>query len=119
MGLTEKSLLERYEEAMGVYKDVVAPHKWIDNGNKTVSCPKCMSWFYKENAEYMRFCGHCGAAMQPLNSYWLKKGNLAEKIYWLLIEEGQHNSKFKWGETISNTPDEVRNIIQKHINELV
>lgn len=44
--------------------------------------------------------------------------DLAEKIYWILIEEGQHNLKFPLGSIITNTPDEVRDIIRKHINEL-
>ena len=44
--------------------------------------------------------------------------DLAEKIYWILIEEGQHNLKFPLGGIITNTPDEVRDIIQKHIKEL-
>ena len=47
-----------------------------------------------------------------------KKCGLAEEIYQILIEEGQHNLKFKLGEIISNTPDEVRDIIKKHRNEL-
>lgn len=48
----------------------------------------------------------------------MDKNNLAEKIYWILIEEGQHNLNFKLGEKIRNTPEEVRDIIKKHIDEL-
>lgn len=44
--------------------------------------------------------------------------DLAEKIYWILIEEGQHNLEFPLGSIITNTPDEVKDIIQKHIKEL-
>jgi len=44
--------------------------------------------------------------------------DLAEKIYWILIEEGQHNLKFPLGSIITNTPDEVRDIVRKHIKEL-
>ena len=44
--------------------------------------------------------------------------DLAEKIYWILIEEGQRNLKFPLGSTITNTPDEVRDIVRKHIKEL-
>lgn len=47
-----------------------------------------------------------------------KNKDLAEKIYWILIEEGQHNLKFSLGSTITNTPDEVRDIVRKHIKEL-
>lgn len=45
--------------------------------------------------------------------------DLAEKIYWILIEEGQHNLKFPLGSIINYTPDEVRDIIRKHNNELI
>lgn len=44
--------------------------------------------------------------------------DLAEKIYWILIEEGQRNLEKPLGSIITNTPDEVRNIIKKHLNEL-
>ena len=44
--------------------------------------------------------------------------DLAEKIYWILIEERQHNLKFPLGSMITNTPDEVRDIVRKHIKEL-
>ena len=84
MELTEKSLHNAQEE-MQIFKDVIVPHTWIDNGNGTVSCPECKSWFYKENAEYMRYCGHCGVAMKPLNSYWDKKLSLPDKIYSILM----------------------------------
>ena len=47
-----------------------------------------------------------------------KNKDLAEKIYWILIEEGQHNLKFPLGSIITNTPDEVRDIIRKHIKDL-
>lgn len=39
--------------------------EWIDNGNNTVSCPNCHSWFHLENAHYMYYCGHCGCKMKP------------------------------------------------------
>ena len=44
--------------------------------------------------------------------------DLAEWVYSFLIKEGQHSMKFKLGENITNTPDEVRDIIRKHINEI-
>lgn len=43
------------------------PSEWIDNGNNTVSCPNCNSWFHLENAHYMYYCGHCGCKMKPIN----------------------------------------------------
>lgn len=48
----------------------------------------------------------------------MDKNDLAEKIYRILIEEGQHNLNFKLGETIRNTPAEVRDIIRSHIDKL-
>ena len=41
------------------------PSEWIDNGNNTVSCPNCNSWFHLENAHYMYYCGYCGCKMNP------------------------------------------------------
>lgn len=37
--------------------------KWEDNGNDTVSCSHCATWFQKERKPYLRFCGYCGAKM--------------------------------------------------------
>ena len=37
--------------------------KWEDNGNDTVSCSHCATWFQKEREPYLRFCGYCGAKM--------------------------------------------------------
>lgn len=39
--------------------------------------------------------------------------DLSEWLYGALIKEGQHNSKFRLGDIISNTPDEVKGIFQK------
>ena len=36
---------------------------WKDNGNGTISCRRCSTWFPKEREPYMRFCGCCGAKM--------------------------------------------------------
>ena len=37
--------------------------KWKDNGNDTISCSRCATWFQKEREPYLRFCGYCGAKM--------------------------------------------------------
>ena len=47
-----------------------------------------------------------------------REQDLAEKIYWILIEEGQRNLEKPLGSIITNTPDEVRDIVRKHIKEL-
>lgn len=36
---------------------------WIDNGNDTISCSRCSTWFPKEREPYMNWCGYCGAKM--------------------------------------------------------
>lgn len=63
-------IVELLEEKEKKEKERSTEHEWIDNGNDTVSCPECKTWFHKENAEYMRYCGYCGAKMSPLNPYW-------------------------------------------------
>ena len=37
--------------------------RWKDNGNETVSCSRCATWFPKEREPYMLHCGCCGARM--------------------------------------------------------
>ena len=36
---------------------------WKDNGNGTISCSECGTWFPKEREPYLCFCGWCGARM--------------------------------------------------------
>ena len=43
---------------------------------------------------------------------------LIRKIELALIEEGQNDSKFQWGEVIRYTPHEVAEILRKHADEL-
>ena len=38
----------------------------------------------------------------------------AEKLYWILIEEGQRNTKLHLGDIIKITPDEVKEIVLRH-----
>ena len=44
---------------------------------------------------------------------------LIDKVHGILVEEGQHDPKFKLGEIIKYAPHEVRDILLKHKNELV
>lgn len=37
--------------------------RWKNNGNETVSCSRCATWFQKEREPYLRYCGWCGAKM--------------------------------------------------------
>ena len=41
---------------------------WTDNGNETISCPYCGTWFPKERCPYMNYCGYCGKKVE-----WGKK----------------------------------------------
>lgn len=45
--------------------------------------------------------------------------SLIDKVHSILVEEGQHDPKFKLGEIIKYAPHEVRDILLKHKNELV
>ena len=38
--------------------------KWTDNGNNTISCPFCDTWFPKEREPYMFCCPYCFADMR-------------------------------------------------------
>ena len=38
-------------------------NKWIDNGNNTISCPFCYTWFDKEREPFMNYCAYCGNKM--------------------------------------------------------
>ena len=44
---------------------------------------------------------------------------LIKKIELILILEGQHDLKFKLGETIKYAPSEVKEILLKHKDELI
>ena len=37
--------------------------RWKDNGNGTVSCNCCATWFPKTRESQLLFCGYCGAKM--------------------------------------------------------
>ena len=37
--------------------------RWKDNGNGTVSCNCCATWFPKTRESQLIFCGYCGAKM--------------------------------------------------------
>ena len=43
---------------------------------------------------------------------------LIRKIELILIEEGQHDKRFKWGDFIKYAPYEVAEILRKHSDEL-
>lgn len=45
--------------------------------------------------------------------------SIIDKVHSILVEEGQHDPKFKLGEIIKYAPHEVREILIKHKNELV
>lgn len=59
-------------------------------------CPNCMEGFVPEK----------------------KQEELIRKIELILIEEGQHDERFKWGDFIKYAPYEVAGILRKHFDEL-
>ena len=50
-------------EISTVYTAPIGHAKWKDNGNETVSCSHCATWFPKEREPYLKYCGWCGAKM--------------------------------------------------------
>ena len=44
---------------------------------------------------------------------------LVRKIELILIEEGQHDKRFKFGDFIKYTPSEVAEILKKHADEFL
>lgn len=44
---------------------------------------------------------------------------LIRKIELILIEEGQHDERFKWGDIIKYAPYEVAEILRRHSDELL
>lgn len=44
-----------------VKEDEPRKGKWKDNGNGTISCSECGTWFPKEREPFLQFCGCCGA----------------------------------------------------------
>lgn len=41
----------------------VVHERWIDNGDGTVRCNWCATWFPKRRESQLQFCGYCGAKM--------------------------------------------------------
>ena len=48
-----------------------------------------------------------------------KAETLADKIYYILVYEGQYNRKFHLGEIIMNNPAEVRDLVMKYDDYLI
>ena len=61
-----QEIIRRVEELKHGYTServAVVHARWKDNGNGTVSCSRCATWFQKEREPYLLFCGYCGAKM--------------------------------------------------------
>lgn len=56
-------LTMEYEQMEYEQKETERKGRWIDNGNGTISCSECSTWFPKEREPYLCLCGHCGARM--------------------------------------------------------
>lgn len=38
--------------------------RWLENGNGTITCSHCHTWFYKNDRHsYMRYCPYCNIKM--------------------------------------------------------
>ena len=51
-------------DALALLKEQERTGSWKDNGNGTISCSECGTWFPKEREPYLCFCGWCGAKME-------------------------------------------------------
>lgn len=51
------------EYVLELLKEQERTGSWKDNGNGTISCSECGTWFQKEREPYLCFCGWCGAKM--------------------------------------------------------
>lgn len=77
--LDEDRTVESYKELlMACYNDLPpvtpVPKKeksgyWTDNGNGTISCSYCHTWFYQDDRYvFMHYCPSCGAKMIPVTA---------------------------------------------------
>ena len=73
--------------------------------------PKCKDCPYWELAQYPYCCDDCQTKEPEMEE-------LVKKIELILVEEGQHDKKFRLGEIIKYSPSEVKNILLKHKDEL-
>lgn len=62
-GLSECTQLARDALALLEAQEPVIHGRWKDNGNGTVSCNCCATWFPKIRESQLQFCGYCGAKM--------------------------------------------------------
>ena len=59
----------------------------------------------------------CGEQMSDKRSDAAEQ--IIRKVELILINEGQHDPRFEWGEWIRYTPAEVAEILRKHADELL
>jgi len=69
---------------------------------------------------YSSCCPNCGHNLNEKNICKIdeKDTSLIDKIYWIIVNEGQHDLKFKLDEIIRYDPAEIKEILLKHKDEL-
>ena len=60
----ELTIRDYIDSAPAVDAAPVVHGRWKDNGNGTVSCNCCATWFPKTRQSQLLFCGYCGAKME-------------------------------------------------------
>lgn len=53
-----------FVSVLDLLKEQECTGSWEDNGNGTISCSECGTWFPKEREPYLCWCGWCGAKMK-------------------------------------------------------
>lgn len=61
--VSPESVIRIIESIPAVDAAPVVHGRWKDNGNNTISCSRCGTWFQKERKPYLLWCGYCGAKM--------------------------------------------------------
>lgn len=56
-------VMEKIDNAPTIDVMPVVHGHWIDNGDETVRCCWCATWFPKTRKSQLLFCGYCGAKM--------------------------------------------------------
>lgn len=65
--VSPESVIEVIKSIPAVDAMPVIHGRWKDNGNGTVSCNCCATWFPKIRESQLQFCGYCGAKMDDNN----------------------------------------------------
>jgi len=86
-------------------KQKIAANNWANNDIDNANVIKWIKGIYKMGFE--RGVSRCKEM----------KGFTPDEVESILIEVGQHDRQFKLGEIIKYSPNDVREILEEHLNE--